>query len=157
MTQLNPADSVQSRTQTWLETLRALENRSEFHRSHESYELPPRSEYLKRREVLERLNVRDEFGRRLIDQTRLFAHSFYAQQAINLGWTDSELFNLDDGLVPMMVCRRTRGLTIKEFTSGNVRLQDNHSNIEVWRRPSTNGPPWWLDTRLIPPAEDNQE
>jgi hypothetical protein len=57
----------------------------------------------------------------------------------------------------MMVCRRTRGLTIKEFTSGNVRLEDNHSNVEVWRRPSTNGPPWWLDTRLIPPAEDNQE
>ena len=142
------------RKHAWLAAMRALENRSEFYRDHERYMLPAKSNYLARRDALQRLSVRDKLGLRLIEQTRLFALSFHAQQAINTGWTDSELFNLDRGLIPLLVFRRSRGLTIKEFTSGNVRLQDNHSNIEVWRRPSTDGPPWWLDPRLIPETED---
>ncbi len=144
------------RKHAWLTAMRELEDRSEFYRNHERYMLPAKSNYLARRDALERLSVRDELGRWLVEQTRLFANSFWSQQALACGWTDAELFNLDHGLIPMIVFRRTRGLTIKEFTRGNVRLQDNHSNIEIWRRPATEGPAWWLDPRLIPPTEDNE-
>src|SRR5258706_4127026 len=150
------ADPDTSGKHAWLTAMRELEDRSELYRDHERYMLPAKSNYLARREALERLSVRDELGRRLIEQTRLFANSFWSQQALSCGWTDAELFNLDHGLVPMIVFRRIRGLTIKEFTRGNVRLQDNHSNIEIWRRPATEGPPWWLDPRLIPPTEANE-
>jgi hypothetical protein len=148
------ADTSQSvlgeRRNSWLKAIRALEERGEFYRDQDQYELPAKREYIARRDVLERLKARDELGKRLIDATRLFAHSFASQQAINCGWSDPELFALDGGVVPRIVYERSRGFSIKEFTPENVKVQDNHSNMLTWRRPDCAGKPvWWQDPRII--------
>ena len=59
-------------------------------------------------------------GRSLIASSRRFALTPWAQAAIDAGWSDGDLFGLDDGLVPLAL---TRGAPIVAITSDTSELR----------------------------------
>jgi hypothetical protein len=71
----------------------------------------------------------------------------WARPAIDAGWTDSDLFGLDRGLIPVMYRRTLHFLHVGEDAA---RLMTGRGDVELYPRPNNGDPPWWDDPRLWP-------
>jgi hypothetical protein len=87
------------------------------------------------------------YGQRLRAITTDFALSCWAYEAVRLGWTDADLFDLDCGLIPEM---SRRALHFRSIGEDALCLINGRGEYEEWeRRDMTDAAPWWEDERCV--------
>jgi hypothetical protein len=86
-------------------------------------------------------------GQRLKAITTDFALGCWAYKAVQLGWTDADLFAIDGGLIPEM---SQRALHFRSIGEDAISLINGRGAFEEWpRRDMTDAVPWWEDERCV--------